>query len=308
MNTIWNDREVKIIIDGLRAKLRRQKASSEKDRRLCAPRFVFVCGKSFKEKGNTIRKVTIKRLGEYKNIGEYKNTSSNVLCVISEDLYGQEYSEDLFSFEKMLAEISQCIIIPVESAGTYCELGAFAMDKDCFLKTTVINEYNVDYLESFISKGPIKMLEDSDKSRVIWYNGNIEDNIEYLDRIKEIATHKIEIPINEDYKKIKIRSLIYELANIIEIFQPLTPYEVECLYKRIKGFDVYTLINDSTKIKDIKAIVKFMEKMGLITNDGSNNYRMSDGFSCYNALFTLSRKEYIEIRIRYLNRLKKYRK
>ena len=60
-------------------------------------------------------------------------------------MYVQDLSEDIFSFEKMLAEISDRIIIIAESPGTFCELGAFVMDEKCREKTTVINEDNEAY-------------------------------------------------------------------------------------------------------------------------------------------------------------------
>ena len=82
----------------------------------------------------------------------YGTQNEAVLCIIAEKLYVQDLSEDIFSFEKMLAEISDRIIIVAESPGTFCELGAFVMDEDCRRKTMVINEDNADYENSFITK------------------------------------------------------------------------------------------------------------------------------------------------------------
>lgn len=60
----------------------------------------------------------------------YGTQNEAVLCIIAEKLYVQDLSEDIFSFEKMLAEISDRIIIVAESPGEhFCELGAFVRMK-----------------------------------------------------------------------------------------------------------------------------------------------------------------------------------
>lgn len=306
MSGLWNDREIEEIIVELKKKRRIQAASSKKDTNLCAPRFIFVCGKSLECQEDTVRKTTLNKLKSHLTIGEYNNKTNNVLCVISERLYIQDYSDDIFSFEKMLAEISQRIILPAESAGTYCELGAFVMDEDCRSKIIVINEFKEEYRNSFITRGPIKLLDEKNSDNVIYYSGKVDENAEYTDSIERIANEDLRIPINEDKANVSLRSLIYELANIVELFQPLTPYEIELLYKKIKEFDSYT-IKSETKIKNIKKVIQFMEDMELIKNDGTNNYSLIDGISCYNVLFTLKRKDFLDLRVRYLNRLSKYR-
>lgn len=305
---IWNDTVIEKILEELKQKVRQRGTSTVKDSNLTAPRFVFVCGKKIENEAETIRSIIIDNFEKKKVLNDYGRECQSVLCIVSEDLYVQDLAEDIFTFEKMLAEISYKIIIVSESAGTFCELGAFVMDPESSRKTIVINEDNETYKDSFITKGPIKLLENQDERSVILHNGisRIRTNTEFNRRMEDIANEKLTISPNSDPREIRLQSLIYELANIIELFAPLeSAYEVELLYKRIKGFKSYTIKNTmSHKLKNIKMVLNLMEKMKLVLKN-NGYYYLNEHISCYNILFTISRKEYNEIRIAYLNRLEK---
>lgn len=262
---IIDDKIINEMIELLKSKLRKATISSKRDLSLSAPRFVFVCGKEIVEGEETIRSHTIDRLEKIKVENDYGTKNVTILCIISEYLYVQDLSEDIFSFEKMLAEISDKIIIVAESPGTFCELGAFVMDDKCRAKTIVINEDDEKFKNSFITKGPIKLLENEDS--VILHNGleRLKNSLEYNYKIEQISKENLTIYINDDPKQIKLKSLIYELANIIELFQPLEYFEVEILYKKLKGFDRYEISNIAGhKIRNIKQVLALMEKMGLV--------------------------------------------
>lgn len=168
---IFKDNKINNLIEELKLRLRINTISTQKDASLSAPRFIFVCGKAFEENQETIRSYIIDTLERSFILNEYGTKNVPVLCVISEWLYVQDLSEDLFAFEKMLAEISDRIIIIAESEGAFCELGAFVMDEKCMKKTTVINEDREEYKDSFITKGPLKLLENSDPESIILHNG-----------------------------------------------------------------------------------------------------------------------------------------
>ena len=304
---IIEDKIIREIIELLKSKLRKATISSKKDLSLSAPRFVFVCGKAFVEGQETIRSHTIDILEKIKVANDYGTKNVSILCVISEYLYVQDLSEDIFSFEKMLAEISDKIIIVAESPGTFCELGAFVMDENCRAKTIVINEDNKNFKNSFITKGPIKMLENENEHNVILHNGleRLKYSLEYNYKIEEIAKENLNIYINNDSKEIRLKSLIYELANIIELFQPLEFFEVEILYKELKGFDRYVISNTAGhKIRSIKQVLALMEQMGVVKKE-HGYYSVNKKISCFNTMFRISRKEFNDIRIAYLNRMEK---
>lgn len=304
---IFEDKDIIKLIDELKSKSRKENISTKKTKNLSAPRFVFVCGKEIIEEEETIRKHTINALEEYKISSCYGSEHENVLCVISEYLYIQDLAEDIFSFENMLAELSDKIIIVAESPGTFCELGAFVMDEECRKKTIVINEDKDEYKNSFITKGPIKKLAAKNEKNIILHNGlgTIKDNHQYRKKIKEVANSNLKIHINTNSDKIELKSMIYELANIIEMFQPIESFEIETLYKQIKEFSSYTIKNKADhKIRTIRQVLNLMEKMKII-NKEDGYYKINHNISCYNVLFKITRKEFNDFRINYLNRLNK---
>ena len=307
---ILEDKVICQLIQSLKVRLRKKTISSREQPFLSAPRLIFVCGKEWVDNEETIRNYTIRTLRKCRIANHYGTQNEAVLCIIAEKLYVQDLSEDIFSFEKMLAEISDRIIIVAESPGTFCELGAFVMDEDCRRKTMVINEDNADYENSFITKGPIKKLESLNESSIIRHNGpeRIKNSHEYNFKVQEIAKAPLTIAINDNAGSVELKSLIYELANIVELFQPVEYFEIETLYKRLKDFEGYTIKNTADhKIRSIRQVLSLMEKMDmLLRQDGY--YILNKNISCYNVMFRISRKEFNDFRIMYLNRLNKCRK
>ena len=184
------------------------------------------------------------------------------------------------------------------------------MDEKCREKTTVINEDNEAYKDSFITKGPIKKLESLDEKSIILHNGlsRVKNSHEYNYKVRQIAEADLVININKGSKEVDLKSLIYELANIIELFQPLEYFEIETIYKKLKGFQSYRIKNTTGhKIRNIKQVLVLMEKMGMLKKR-EGYYILNDNISCYNVLFTITRKEFNDFRIQFLNRLNKCQK
>ena len=304
---LWNDTEVLKIREELKGRLRKRAASSKSELGFIAPRFIFVCGKKYDGDSNSVRELTLKNLSGYAKKTDYNKKCLMVHSIVSERLYTEDIADDIFSFEEMLAEISETIIIPAESPGTFCELGAFVMNKECREKSIVINEANPDYEESFISKGPIKLLENNNEDSVIKYSKPIRNDWKFNTIMESIAKRDFSITPNCDSDNISLKSLIYELANIVEIFQPLNEYEIQELYKEFKGFHSYTITNQSGhKIKSLNKVILLMKKMDLLVSDKCGRLSLNHYVSCFNVMFTLSRKQAMDYRIRFLNRRKLY--
>ena len=289
-------------------KTRTHTVSTKNSRQLAAPRFVFVCGKDFSAGGEkSLRKITMSKLEAFKTRVMYSSEKRNVLCVISEKLYDPNLAEDLFSFEHMLAEISHKIIIVAESAGSFCELGAFVMDKDFRQKTIVVNEEKDEYRESFITLGPIKYLQEHNEKSVVLHNGieRIESCTGYLLRVKDIAEEDFSIELNNNSDDLSLQSLIYEFANIVELFQPLEYEDIIYLYQMIKNFESYKITNSAKhKIRTYKKVIELMCKMGLVVKQ-NGYYFINQNITCFNILFKLNRKEFNDYRFKYLSRVYK---
>lgn len=112
--------------------------------------------------------------------------------------------------------------------------------------------------------------------------------------------------INNNADLLNIKSLIYELSAIIEIFQLITCYELENLYKNI--FDIkgsYRLNKDRIKtINSINDIVELMVKMNIITSD---RYLLSlnSNLTFFDYLFNMTDMKKDSIRGKYLSRVYK---
>ena len=311
---LLQDRRVLDLIEELSGKLRR-KSIEEKT----IPRFVFVCGeqilddegklidKDILEEKNNIRYFIMKSFSKQKHKGEYDKESYPVQCVISEYLYSENSWVDILTFEEVLAEISEYIIIITESPGTYCELGAFALNDSFANKTIVINEDNLEYKNSFITKGPIRKIETQHEENIILYNGkaNLKSSLQLNDLITKISTKQVKYTPNLDPEKLGLKNLIYELLNIIELFQPISAYEIEVLYKKIKKISNYTIYNrDKHKIRSFKLVIELMKKMKLIKNI-NGFYHLNEGITCHNAMFAINRKYLNAFRTKYLCRVYK---
>lgn len=307
---IWEDTKVTEIIEQLSQQRRTGKVILKE-----SPKFVFVCGesildesgnlKSKEEIENNIRYFLIDELEKKKVINKYESKNQIVKCVISEFLYLQDWAEDILSFEEILAEISEYIIIIVESPGTYCELGAFTVNESCLKKLVVINEDAKEYEKSFITRGPIRKLELYDENRLVLYGSkkSVFSSAMIQDKIDEIAKGKLSININDDPGHLHMKDLMYELCNIIEFFQPVDVYEVESLYKQICGFEVYTLAKEKElKMHSIKNVIKLLEQMEILCKE-EGFYSVNPIFTFFNVLFDVDRKKFNDLRLKYLSRV-----
>ena len=283
------------------------------------PRFIFVCGEQIlDDKGNlidtdilesqnNIRYLIMNNFLKHKNCGEYGKESHPAQCVISEYLYSDEKAIDILTFEEVLAEISECIIIVSESPGTYCELGAFALNDSFAGKTIVINEDNPNYKNSFITKGPIKKIENQHEENVILYTGKgtLRNSLELNDMIRRISSKEVKYTPNLNAQELNLKNLIYELLNLTELFEPVTAYELEILYKDIREISNYTICNkDKHKIVSFKRLIRLMEEMKIIKSH--NGYLcINKDITCYNTMFTINRKYLNAFRMKYLCRVYK---
>lgn len=311
---LLNDKGVLALITELKKEIRTR---GIEDKGL--PRFIFICGEQMLddsgkliseetlENQNNVRYFIMKNFGKHIYTGEYGKESHPAQCVISEYLYSTDKAIDILTFEEVLAEISEYIIIITESPGTFCELGAFALHDSFVDKVIVINEDNPKFKSSFISLGPIKKIENQNEKNVILYSSKyaLKSSLELNDMIKQIATKEVRFTPNLDSQAINLKNLIYELLNLTELFEPVTPYELEVLYKQIRDITNYTIANkDKHKIFSFKRVINLMIEMKIISY--SNGYcRVNKDVTCANTMFTMNRKKFNDFRTRYLCRVYK---
>lgn len=282
------------------------------------PKFVFVCGEKILDDSgnilperdlqasNNIRHYIISELEEINKSGLYGKKYKQVKCIISEKIYTSDLADDILTFEEILAEISENIIIIAESAGTFCELGAFSLDKFC-KKTIVINEDNPNYKSSFITLGPIKKIESQNENNVILYSdkSKIRNSFKLASVINDLKRKEINIELNDNTHDLTLKYLIYEFLNIIELFQPIDDAEIGYVYKNLRDINNYNIFNSNQhKISSFRKVLLLMEKMDLIKKR-NGYYEIDNNISTYNVMFTLNRTEFMQLRMEYLSKASK---
>ena len=173
-----------------------------------------------------------------------------------------------------------------------------------FLKHKNCGEYGK---ESHPTKGPIKKIENQHEENVILYNGKgtLRNSLELNDMIRRISSREVKYTPNLNAQELNLKNLIYELLNLTELFEPVTAYELEILYKEIREISNYTICNkDKHKIVSFKRLIRLMEEMKIIRCHNGYLYINKD-ITCYNTMFTISRKYLNAFRMKYLCRVYK---
>ncbi len=125
----------------------------------------FVCG------GNNSNGVSSLRLQFLSHI---RKDACPILPVLAEKAFPHQLVErNLQSFEEFLASAANCVLIFVESPGSYAETGLFAALPSIIEKTFVVNTRGDHSREtSFLTLGPIKLIR-----KKSWF-----DEVLYLER------------------------------------------------------------------------------------------------------------------------------
>lgn len=286
------------IINELSVARRKNKFNSNK-----IPKFVFICGQQIIDEHGIVksrevleneqnkRQVVVDKLE--------KNDKHNIVCVISEKIYNNSVQMDTLTFEELLAELSDKIIIIIESYGTVCELGAFTVKDRYLKKLLVINDRLYSSKKSFINEGPVrKILENNEEKYILADYGYdlFKGNFQINENIKNIKEENITILPNNDSGSLDLKNLVYELLNIIELFEPIMAYELFYIYKKVKGFNNYNIKNrEKHGINSPCRIISLMERMELI--ESHRGYVRKKGYyTCFDALFNINRDKYNKIR------------
>lgn len=138
------------------------------------PNIIFLCGGEVKN-GSRPKSLRHKLLDEIAN----KRPVLRKQISLAEDVFHQfdhtTYS-DLLSFEKDLANFCSITVVIAESAGSIAELGAFSVLENVSDKIVIILEDKHYRQRSFIRRGPVEYIKNSDDNRVLSYKWRNEQN------------------------------------------------------------------------------------------------------------------------------------
>ena len=205
------------------------------------PKFVFLCGAAYSE--NEYDKTNRGVIDKY-----LKSKSDAIFIVLSEKLWEDSFDSniDLLTFEEFLAEVSDAIILFVESPGSFCELGAFAYAEKLFSDKLIIvidEKYKGD--KSFIITGPTAKAQ-KDGAKVIYAPLSGTGLLSSADMRKVVDEKSTEFASksspsnkrhpNKDEAYISVNTFILELLELIKIVQPISRKDLIEIYKEVKGF------------------------------------------------------------------------
>lgn len=117
---------------------------------------LFVCGGAIKADSVTMRRSFMTWARSY---------LSDFSVVVAEHAFPQatEGSSEfinLAKFEKLVADVSDCVVIFPESAGSYAEVGYFSAVNDIRKKVLVVNKNEYQTRDSFVNLGPISTIDE----------------------------------------------------------------------------------------------------------------------------------------------------
>lgn len=175
---------------------------------------IFLCGGSGKEASNF--RFSLGKAIEETQSQAYIFSVFYPETLFSEFLYGSA-KHNLMALEQILAENVSAIVLPLQSPGTYAELGVFVSNEQLRPKLIVINSKKYNRVRSFINDGPIAHLE---KGNIIYnemsYDKATIDVLKYEIRKK---TRQIKQQNKQDKTLFDIR---FALCVLIYVFDPIS--------------------------------------------------------------------------------------
>ncbi len=181
---------------------------------------IFLCG------ADSLKKDTIRDL---LNVEFKKDAKFNAVYpeFIFSSLYGKG-GNNLLELEDELANYVDVIIIPLEGIGTFCELGAFAVNKTLLPKIIAINNKKHKSVKSFINLGPIDLIKTFNPSNLIFYEDKKEKDVvkKVVDRVRLKRYEKL---ISYNFEN--IFNLSRYILYLIAIFQPISKEDIDRLLK-----------------------------------------------------------------------------
>lgn len=212
-------------------------------------KFVMLCGKKL-ENG--------KRDNRYLTKEILVNNRKDIFIIYSEEIFDvlKDNQIDLLKFEEILVEISDGVIIFLESFGTAAELGAFAYLDNLARKILVFVDMLFKNDNSFINTGPLKRIQNLSgiEEQVIFtklLNNELVDIgdpilfnriVNFIKTEKDISFNKENFDIDDINKTISVspQLLIYLIIDIVFVLDFIPRENVYNLICEVFGKDKYS--------------------------------------------------------------------
>ena len=152
-------------------------------------KFVFLCGANINNTDISVRRSAIIKFAK-KHLPHTQFFIAEKMFPI---LQKEGNKDNMLDIENEISKFADKIVVVLESASAFTELGVFSHDSELRKKLIVINDSKFRGSTSFISMGPLEAIkESSGKDHVIDYKMN-EDGVYRLDSIGDIYDPLFEI-------------------------------------------------------------------------------------------------------------------
>jgi hypothetical protein len=188
---------------------------------------IFLCGGASKKQsvfrfalGDKIQSITSK----------HKYNVYYPELLFAEIFYGYD-SKDLLTLENLLAHSANSVVIPLQSPGTFSELGAFANNDKLNKKLIIITEPKYKHSNSFIMNGPVEKLKTYPSNRILFYELKNESIKEIAYKITEASRNMMILPDSKMVFNNPLLAMIYYFI-IIYLFDPIDENEISSILKK----------------------------------------------------------------------------
>ena len=222
------------------------------------PILIFACG------GNPANHKSRHYLEEYVKNSE-DPLLDNVFFLKAEDIAKEPSMKgfDLLTQEALVADIADWLVIFAESAGSFCELGAFSALPSSLSLTSVVIQKKYRGGDSFLINGPARMIEECGAvlSRVFYSRKDCPmENPDFVNCVINIRSFVMK---NEDFSRNRGRKTIntssnvmagsfaMELLDFITLFGPIDEEDLIRLYMRTKQLETQPVIHSRILINDM---------------------------------------------------------
>lgn len=269
------------------------------------PKFVMLCGKDMS---------IVKKDNRYYTSELIKQRRPDIFVIYTEKVFSiieHDNYLDLLKFEELLIEISDGVVLFLESFGTACELGAFSYIDTLAKKMLVYVSDKFQHDSSFINDGPLRRIQNLssiDDNRVIYTHFNPNGNVDFGNRevynsilnfvIKKfISLDKDNILFDSDNKIIHIRPqlLMFLIIDLVYVFDFIDEKKV---FKDLKWilnaenyrFKIKTETNNVFNDDDIcNYIIELLQKWKILSKVRSQ--KSSENLLCINFEFLKDKEE-----------------
>lgn len=164
-------------------------------------------------------------------------------------------------FEDIIGEVSDCVVLFPESAGSYAELGYFSRNETLRKKLLIVNDATLQGQDSFIALGPIAIIDKHSRFKPTIQIQYTDPNFQLVkDRlINRIAGKNRKKFSSFEYSKIETREKFFIIFEIINIFQALNFEAIEYSFRSIFG---------RVKKSELKRLLSILVAANLVNRRG----------------------------------------